>query len=87
MKQCQAAVSWTEAWAKVSDCLAGHACHQPLVPPIMSRKDSRCVRANEAVTTAYLSMLLACLPCTNICAASHILILPLPLELVPNKLS
>ncbi len=52
----------------------------------MSIKDFRCVRANEAVTTAYLSMLLARLPCTNICAGVHILILPLPLELVPNKL-
>ncbi len=44
------------------------------------------VGANEAVTTAYLSMLLARLPCTNIRAAIHILILPLPLELVPSKL-
>ncbi len=52
----------------------------------MSIKNCRYVRANEAVSTAYLSMLLPCLPCTNIRAAIHILILPLPLELVPSKL-
>jgi len=52
----------------------------------MSVKGSRCVRADKAVTTVYLSMLLARLPCTNICAAVHILILPLPLEFVPSKL-
>lgn len=34
----------------------------------------------------YLAVLLAGLPCSNIRAAIHILVLPLPLKLVPGKL-